>query len=294
MKKPTRDLPSLTLVIGGTGKTGGRVADRLWNAGGPLRLGHRSHVPRFDWADARTWPRALAGATAAYVTYHPDLLLPEAAGRVSAFASEAVAAGARRLVLLSGRGEEGAERAEEALKASGADWTVIRASWFMQNFSEGDFAPALAEGTLTLPVGEIGEPFIDADDIADVVLTVLGDPEYIGKTLELTGPQLLTFGEAVATIAAAAGRSIVYREVTLDAFAEGLTQAGVSDEMRSLMVELFGTLFDGRNAHTTNGVEAVLGRPAREFLDFAVAAARSGTWDAPVVELASRKAALHR
>ena len=98
----------------------------------------------------------------------------------------------------------------------------------------------------------------------------------------------------MATIAAAAGWSIVYREVTLDAFAEGLTQAGVSDEMQSLMVELFGTLFDGRNANNTNGVEAVLGRPAREFLDFAVAAARSGTWDAPVVELTSRRTALHR
>jgi uncharacterized protein YbjT (DUF2867 family) len=242
----------------------------------------------FDWSEALTWSDALAGATAAYVTYHPDLLLPEAAGRVGAFAREAVAAGVRRLVLLSGRGEDGAVNAEDALKASGADWTVIRASWFMQNFSEGAFAPALAEGRLALPVGEVREPFIDADDIADVVLTVLCDPTYVGKTLELTGPQLLTFSEAVAGIAAAAGRPIAYREVTLEAFADGLAQEGASEEVRSLMVGLFGTLFDGRNASITDHLETVLGRPARRFADVAGEAARTGVWSRPPAEMGSR------
>jgi uncharacterized protein YbjT (DUF2867 family) len=287
----TRPLPSLTLVIGGTGKTGRRVAERLWNAGGAVRLGHRSDETRFDWNDAATWPRALAGASAAYVTYHPDLLLPEAAGRIALFAHEAMAAGVHRLVLLSGRGEDGAERAEKALQASGAEWTVVRASWFMQNFNEGAFAPALADGTLALPVGDVGEPFIDADDIADVVLTVLGDPAYVGKTLELTGPRLLTFSEAVAEIAAAARRRIDYREVTLDAFEESLAEEGLGDEMRWLMRELFSTLFDGRNASTTDDVEAVLGRPARQFADFAAKAARTGAWPRSMAETNSRMTA---
>jgi uncharacterized protein YbjT (DUF2867 family) len=287
----TRQLPTMTLVIGGTGKAGGRVAERLWTAGGPVRLGHRSEEPRFDWNDAATWPGALAGASAAYITYQPDLLLPEAAGRVDAFAREAVAAGVRRLVLLSGRGEDGAERAEEALKASGADWTVIRASWFMQNFSEGAFAPALAEGMLALPVGDVGEPFIDADDIADVALEALADDANVGRTLELTGPRLLTFREAVAEIAAAAGRPVVYREVTLDAFVETLAGAGMDAEARWLIVELFSTLFDGRNASTTDDVEALLGRPARDFTEFAVGAARNGTWGLPAAEMAWRETA---
>jgi uncharacterized protein YbjT (DUF2867 family) len=287
----TRDVPAMTLVIGGTGKTGLRLAERLWNAGGPVRLGHRSGEPRFDWNDAATWPGALAGPSAAYVTYHPDLLLPEAAGQVGAFAREAVAAGVRRLVLLSGRGEEGAERAEEALRASGADWTVIRASWFMQNFDEGAFAPALAEGMLALPVGEIGEPFIDAGDIADVALTALGDPEYVGRTLELTGPRLLTFREAVGEIAAAAGRPIAYREVTLGTFVEALAGEGVDQEARSLMVELFSTLFDGRNASTTDDVESVLGRPARDFAEFAAESAPTGIWGLPAAEMALHETA---
>jgi uncharacterized protein YbjT (DUF2867 family) len=287
----TRQLPTMTLVIGGTGKTGGRLAERLWTAGGPVRLGHRSNEPRFDWNDAATWPGALAGASAAYVTYQPDLLLPEAAGRVDAFAREAVAAGVRRLVLLSGRGEDGAERAEQALKASGADWTVIRASWFMQNFSEGAFAPALAEGMLALPVGEVREPFIDAGDIADVALEALADDAYVGRTLELTGPRLLTFREAVAEIAAAAGRPIVFREVTLDAFVETLAGEGMPAETRWLMAELFSTLFDRRNASTTDHVEALLGRPARDFTEFAVGAARNGTWGLPAAEMTWRETA---
>lgn len=271
-------LPSMTLVLGGTGKTGSRVAERLWNAGGPVRLGQRSEEPGFDWTDATTWRDALAGATAVYVTYQPDLTLPEAADRVAAFAREAVAAGARRLVLLSGRGEEGAQRAEEAFKASGADWTVIRASWFMQNFSEGAFAPALADGRLALPVGEVGEPFIDAEDIADVVLRVLGDERFVGRTLELTGPRLLTFRDAVAEIARAAGRPIEYQRVTGGAFLKNLAKEGVDAETRSLLAELFTTLFDGRNAVITDDVEEVLDRPARDFGEFATEAAPCGVW----------------
>jgi uncharacterized protein YbjT (DUF2867 family) len=272
-------LPSMTLVLGGTGKAGSRVAERLWNAGGPVRLGHRSDEPRFDWTDATTWRGALADATAVYVTYQPDLMLPEAAGRVAAFAREAVAAGARRLVLLSGRGEEGAQRAEEAFKVAGAAWTVIRASWFKQNFSEGAFAPALAEGRLALPVGEVGEPFIDAEDIADVVLRVLGDESYVGRTLELTGPRLLTFRDAVAEIARAAGRPIEYQRVTRAAFLKNLAQEGVDAETRSLLAELFTSLLAGRNAVTTDDVEKILDRPARGFAEFAAAAAQTGAWN---------------
>lgn len=286
-----RHLPAMTLVVGGAGKTGRRVAERLWDAGGSVRLGHRGGEPRFDWNDASTWAGALAGASAAYVTYHPDLLLPEAADRVGAFARAAVAARVRRLVLLSGRGEDGAVRAEDALKVPGVDWTVIRASWFMQNFNEGAFAPALADGALALPVGDVGEPFIDVEDIADVVLNVLGDEAHIGRTLELTGPRLLGFGEAVAEIAAAADRPIAYRQVTLDAFLAALARDGVDAQTRSLMAELFSTLFDGRNAATTDGVETVLGRPARDFAEFAAETARTGPWGAPAAEMPLREPA---
>ena len=183
------------LVIGGNGKTGRRVADRLAARNLPVRIGSRSANPSFDWEDPGTWSGVLDGVQAVYVTYYPDLLMREAVERIGAFAALAVEKGARRLVLLSGRGEEGAERSEEALKASGADWTVIRASWFAQNFSESFLVEPVIAGEVALPVGDIGEPFIDVDDIAAVAVEALTDDRYIGQTIELTGPRLITFGK---------------------------------------------------------------------------------------------------
>lgn len=268
------------LVLGATGKTGTRVAERLWNGGLGVRPGHRGAERPFDWARPESWGPALEGVQAVYVTYQPDLAAPEAAWRVGAFARQAVAAGARRLVLLSGRGEAGAERAEAALRASGADWTVLRASWFMQNFSEGAFAPALADGALALPVGEVGEPFVDAEDVAEVAALALADDRFLGRVLELTGPRLLSVREAVAEIAAASARPMTFRRATEAGFAADLAARGVADDVSALLLGLFGTLFDGRNAHATTAVADLLGRPARDFRDFAAEAARAGAWGA--------------
>jgi uncharacterized protein YbjT (DUF2867 family) len=119
-----------TLVLGGTGKTSRRVAARLAARGLPIRLGSRSGEPRFDWADRATWAPVLRDVGAVYVTYYPDLAIAGADDGGGAFAELAVATGARRLVLLSGRGEEGAMLGEQAVRAAGADWTILRSSWF--------------------------------------------------------------------------------------------------------------------------------------------------------------------
>ena len=141
------------LVVGGTGKTGRRVAERLGRRGLPVRIGSRSAEPPFDWEDRQTWPSALEGTSAAYISYYPDLALPGAPEAVGALADRALERGVRRLVLLSGRGEDEAQRAERALQESGADWTVLRCSWFNQNFSESFFLEPLAAGELALPAG---------------------------------------------------------------------------------------------------------------------------------------------
>ena len=180
------------LVTGGTGKTGRRVAERLNARGMPVRIGSRSGEPPFDWEDRSTWEPALRGTSAAYVSYYPDLAVPGTPELIGALAERALAAGTRRLVLLSGRGEEEAERAEEALKASGAEWTIVRCSWFMQNFSESYFAEPLAAGELALPVGDVREPFVDAEDIADVAVAALTEEGHAGRLYELTGPRPLT------------------------------------------------------------------------------------------------------
>jgi uncharacterized protein YbjT (DUF2867 family) len=267
-----------TLIIGGTGKTGRRVAERLKEHGMPVRVGSRGGTPPFDWEDRSTWAPALHGARAAYVTYYPDLALPGAAEAVGALADAAVAAGTRRLVLLSGRGEPGAERAEEMLKASGADWTILRCAWFAQNFSESYMLEPILAGELALPDGGIREPFVDADDIADIATAAFLDDRHIGQLYELTGPRLLTFAEAVAEVAKASGRPIVYRTISMDDFIVGLRQAAVPEDLVALLTLLFTEVLDGRNEHVDDGVMRALGRSPRDFSDYAWRTAATGIW----------------
>ncbi|MER7572401.1 NmrA family transcriptional regulator [Streptomyces sp. NPDC126514] len=266
------------MVTGASGRTGSRVVQAVRAAGLDVREATRSRG--FDWEDPATWADALRGADAAYLMYPTDVGSPAAAEGVGALAREAVGLGVRRLVLLSARGEDQALPTEEALASSGADWTVVRAAWFAQNFSEGPLADGLREdGRLVFPAGEVAEPFIDVRDIAEVVAAVLtaGD-RYAGRTLEVTGPRLLPFRQAVAEVSGATGAELSYVPVPARAYGEHLTGFGVPREEAQLLVEIFETLLDGRNAHLTDGVRQVLGREPRDFADFAREAAAAGAW----------------
>jgi uncharacterized protein YbjT (DUF2867 family) len=267
-----------TLVIGGNGKTGRRVAKRLEARGVPVRLGSRSGEPPFDWNDRASWAPALQGVESAYVTYQPDLAVPGAAATVGAFAEVAMRNGVRRLVLLSGRGEEGALLGEEAVRESGADWTILRSTWFSQNFSEGAFRDQVLTGMVALPAGSVGEPFVDGEDIADVAVAALTEDGHAGRVYELTGPRLLTFAEAVDEIATATGREVRYVRISMDEYASLLAQHEVPAEFVSLIVYLFAEVLDGRNARVADGVQRALGRAPRDFGDFARAAASAGVW----------------
>ena len=270
---------ALTLVLGGTGKTGRRVVQRLTAQGEPVRIGSRSGGVPFDWEDPATWAPALTGVKAAYVSYYPDLAASGAAGAIGSFADIAVSSGTRRLVLLSGRGEDEAVACEKALAESGADWTVLRCSWFSQNFSESYLLEPVRSGHVFLPTAEVGEPFLDADDFADVAAAALTQAGHTGQVYELTGPRLLTFADAVAQIAAATGRPIGYTAVPAAGYAEALAAQGVPAEVIELLTSLFTTVLDGRNAHLGDGVQQVLGRPPRDFADFARDAAATGIWN---------------
>ena len=270
---------ALTLVLGGTGKTGRRVVQRLTAQGKPVRIGSRSGGLPFDWEDPATWAPALAGAKAAYVSYYPDLAAPGAAEAIGSFAEIAVNSGTRRLVMLSGRGEDEAMASEKALVGSGADWTVLRCSWFDQNFNEGYLLEPVISGHVFLPAGPAGEPFLDADDIADAAAAVLTQTGHTGQVYELTGPRLLTFADAAAEIAAATGRPIGYTAVPAADYAEALAAEGVPADVIELLTYLFTTVLDGRNAHLGDGIQQVLGRPARDFADYARDAAATGIWN---------------
>jgi uncharacterized protein YbjT (DUF2867 family) len=268
-----------TLVIGGTGKTGRRVADRLKARGIPVRIGSRSADPPFDWEDSQTWAPALEGAGAAYVSYYPDVAIPGAVEAVTELASTAMGRGVKRLVLLSGRGEEEAQRAERALRESGADWTIVRCSWFSQNFSEGFLGEQVAAGEVVLPEAAVPEPFVDVEDIADVAALALSEDGHVGQVYELTGPRLLTFEEALREISAATGREIRYIPVSLEEYAAGAAENGVPPDFVEFLTYLFGEILDGRNASLVGGVQRALGREPRDFSEFAREAAAAGVWN---------------
>src|ERR671910_3866570 len=272
-----------TLVLGGTGKTGRRVVERLRTLGLPVRVGSRSGEPPFDWEDHTTWVPALRSVSSVYVTYYPDLAVPGSVEAVRSFAKLAVENGVRRLVLLSGRGEPEAERAELALREvvdakAGAEWTILRSTWFMQNFSEDYMLEHVLSGEIRLPAGDVPTPFLDADDIADVAVAALTDEGHAGQLYELTGPRLLTFAEAAAEIAGATGRKIRYVPVSLEEHAAEAAEHGVPAEVVELLTYLFSEVVDGRNADTTDGVRRALGREPRDFADYAREAAAAGVW----------------
>ena len=265
-------------IVGGDGKTGRRVAARLEHMGRRVRRVSRSTDPAFDWNESDSWPAAVAGARSAYVTYQPDLSVPQAYGAIARLAGLARDARLEHVVLLSGRGEDGARRAEEALAAAGVCWTVVRASWFAQNFSESFLADAVRAGELALPVGAVAEPFVDADDIADVVVAALTGATPSRRIYEVTGPAALTFAEAAEILGRVIGRPLIFRELTPAAFAEHLRAAGLPDSVVAMLIEVFGTTLDGRNSAVAAGVEEALGRPARTFENYAKLAATTDVW----------------
>ena len=272
------------LVIGGTGKTGRRVADRLKAQGHEVRIGSRSQNPSFNWDNPETFAAALQGMDMAYITYHPDLAVPGAKEDIKAITEEAVKQGLKKVVLLSGKGEKEAEACEQIVADSGLDYTLVRASWFNQNFSESFFLEPIIEGFVALPMAEAEIPFVDADDIADVVTKVMLSDDYNSKTITVTGPRKLTLKEAVETIASTSGRTIQFQSISIEEYAEGMKAAGLPEDFVWLFTYLFReVLGNSENQDIYTDVEKVLGRKAKDFADYAKETAATGVWSSPVL-----------
>ncbi|WAP68071.1 Rossmann-fold NAD(P)-binding domain-containing protein [Jiella pelagia] len=269
--------PRPILVIGATGKTGSRIADRLDALGEPVRRGSRAAAIPFDWENEGGWPIALDGVRAAYVSYFPDLAFPGAVEKIKALCDVAKDADVERLVLLSGRGEHHARLGEEAVRASGVPFTLVRAAWFAQNFSEGYLRDPILSGLLPMPGGDVAEPIVDVDDIADVAVAALTREGLPDDLYEVTGPRLLTFAEMADTIAAATGSPVRHVPISFEQFHEAL-EATAGKFVADIFTAIARETLDGRNAHVTDGVNRALGRPPRDFADFARTAARTGHW----------------
>jgi uncharacterized protein YbjT (DUF2867 family) len=265
------------LVIGSTGKTGKRVADQLERRGIPVRHGSRSSDTPFDWEDRQTWAPALAGVEKVYITYYPDLAVPGSIDAIRGLTDLAKEADVRHVVLLSGRNETEAERAEDVVKASGLPWTIVRCAFFSQNFDEGAWLDEVLAGAVSLPVDDAQEPFVDVDDIADVVVAALTDVRHVGRLYELTGPRLLSFRDAVAEIGKAAGRDIAFVSVPIDEYTAMLSEHGLPQDFIWLLNHLFTDVL-GSKAQLADGVQRALGREPKDFADYAREAAATGVW----------------
>lgn len=267
-----------TLIIGKHGKTGSRVEARLHGAGHQTRAVSRSTAPAFDWQHPEGWLDAMQGCQSAYVCFQPDLAIPAARHAIAEFIRQARIAGIGHIVLLSGRGEDGAQCAEQLLINSGLKWNVVRASWFAQNFSEGFLVEGILNGEVALPAGDIPEPFVDADDIAEVAFACLTRPELNNQLFEVTGPELLTFRDCVAIISDVIHRPVRFAPISAEQFLLALKQQGLPDDVLWLMNELFTVVMDGRNSQITHGVEKALGRLPTSFREYVMKTVASGAW----------------
>lgn len=265
-------------IIGVSGKTGSRVKTQLNSLGYKVKGLSRQTSPSFDWNTPNQWPAALEGLSSLYITYQPDLAVPRAEDDIRQLISAARSAGIKHLVLLSGRGEEGAERAEQQVINSGLEWNVVRASWFMQNFSESFMLDGVLAREMVLPHAKADEPFIDVDDIADVVVATFTRSELRNQLFEITGPELLSFEHCLAHISASIGEEISYNPIDVDDYIASAKQHGMPDDIAWLMNELFTNVLDGSNAFTTNTVEEVLGRKPKCFEDYVHEVIKTNVW----------------
>ena len=270
------------LVIGATGKTGRRVVRHLEQKGITPRLGSRQATPGFDWHEKDSWEKTLYGIKKMYVSYYPDLAVPGAKEAILSLCKLAKTQGVEKIVLLSGKGEVEAEACENIVRNSGLDYTIVRASWFHQNWSESFFLDSIHSGDVYLPHAKIPIPFVDADDIAEVATTVLLDASYNGKTVEVTGPELISFKEIVTTIAEVSQRALNFHEISLEQYIEGMKAQNLPDEMIWLIEYLFSeVLTNPKNQMVSHDIEQILGRKAKTFLEFAETTVKTGVWNSP-------------
>ena len=265
------------LVIGATGKTGRRVATQLETLGHSVRRGSRNSATPFDWEAPETWAPALTGTKSAYVTYFPDLAFPGAVEKLESLVKTAKSSGVEKLVLLSGRGEHHARLGEQVVQNSGMTYTLVRAAWFAQNFSEGYLRDPVLAGVLPMPGGDIKEPIIDIRDIADVAVAALTEDGHENQLYEVTGPRLMSFSNMADELAYAIGRQVRHIPISFEDFHANVAASG-GDFVADVFTAIARETLDGRNAHLTDGVERAIGRKPRDFSTFAKDAAQSGAW----------------
>jgi uncharacterized protein YbjT (DUF2867 family) len=264
------------LVTGATGTTGSRLTAFLAARDVSTRLATRTprsagHV-RFDWADRDTHGDALRGASAVYLI--APIGVSDPVPMVDVFLGEARRQGVRRVVALSSsalpEGSPGLGAVHQLVRTTMPEWTVLRPSWFMQNFT-GDHlvAHGVRGGEIVTATGDGKVAFIDATDIAAVAGHALIDDVPHNTEHILTGPAALSYADAAEILTRQIGRTVRHRSVPADEAARGITAHGIPAEFANVLAAMDVDIRDGAEDRVTCTVENVTGRPARSFGAFA-------------------------
>jgi uncharacterized protein YbjT (DUF2867 family) len=262
------------LVLGATGKTGSRAAERLSAHQVSVRTAARSGADaRSDRDHQATCEQTLRGATGLYLL--SPILRAGFAGPAGRFLGQAERAGVRHLTYRSACGMEHAP-AEAAPRAVELDLaargsltsTAIRPAWSMEDFSQTFLQPVNDE--IVLPAGNGAEAFVSAGDIAAAAAATLTQPQtHAGRAYPPTGPQALTTAEAAAMIPAAAGRTITYRDTDREQRTAALVSTGIPAGHAAVPRPLTATVASGNGARPNSDVPDVTGAAPPTFAESA-------------------------
>ncbi len=265
------------LVTGATGTTGSRVVAALSQHGVPTRQATRTPSSpgqvRLDWADRATYRDALRGVAAVYLIAPIGVVDP--VPLVEPFLEEALRQGVRRVVQLSSsalpEGAPGLGAVHRLVRTTMPEWTVLRPSWFMQNFvGQHLVARGVKRGEIVTATGNGKVAFIDAGDIAAVARRALTDDIPHNTEHLLTGPAALSYADAAAILTQQTGRAISHRSVSAEEMMALIAAQGIPAEFAKVLAAMDADIRGGAEDRVTDTVNAVTGRPAHGFRTFVV------------------------
>jgi uncharacterized protein YbjT (DUF2867 family) len=162
--------------------------------------------------------------------------------------------------------------AEDAIKASGMKWTLVRPSFYMQNF-RGSVKTARATGKLSMPMGNGTVALTDNEDSGQFIAHILTDPNpapHQGQCYDITGPDpVMNFNQVAQAIGEAIGQKVVYDDCDAKAFQEAIRPFHRNQWHSDAVARLFAEISNGRTpGHRTDTFQKIMGRPGRSLKEY--------------------------